>query len=90
MNPRRSPNASFTTLRTDAVSDLEARFYWERVEDPHPFPFYLFLFALALSSRRRLARQLLVSHRGVVNKPGHDGRSLLHVISLDPIEDILV
>ena len=38
----------------------------------------------------RLARQLLIHHGRVVDEGGHDHRGLLHVVGLDPIEDVLV
>src|SRR5262245_8737974 len=39
-------------------------------------------------SHQRLARQLLVAHRGVINKRGHDDRGLLHVFFLNAVKNV--
>src|SRR5687768_16211735 len=39
---------------------------------------------------RWLSRKFFITHRGVVNKRRHDDRSLLHVVCLNPIEDVLI
>ena len=51
---------------------------------------YTLLIARRSRPRRRLTRQLLITHRRVVNKRRHDRRGLLHIIRLNPIEYVLV
>ena len=41
-------------------------------------------------ARCGFARQLLITHRRVVNERRHDRRGLLHIIRLNAIEDVLV
>src|SRR6266480_1118613 len=45
---------------------------------------------LELTRCHRLPWQFLIAHRGIVNKCRHDGRCLLHIISLNAIKHILV
>src|SRR3954452_14216607 len=43
-----------------------------------------------LLRRRRLARELLVTHGGVVEKRGHDRCCLFQIITLNAIEHVLI
>src|SRR5205807_4633767 len=45
---------------------------------------------LPSGGRRRLARDLLVPHRRVVDESGHDDGSLLQVVRLDAVEHVLI
>src|ERR1051326_6795923 len=55
---------------------------------PYPFSPFPFPFAF-LSSRRGLARELLVAHGGLVDEGGHDDGGLFHVVLLYALEGVL-
>ena len=86
-----TPTTQLPTVRVDPVAGLPHAWGWElrscancRAKlSPASLP-------AAARARQRLARQLLVAHRGVVGEDGDDGRLLHHVVALHAIETVHV